>query len=283
VFALSAFMASGQGTMIYDQQSETSRAFDYAAPIQEQQPTGQSFTPALSSVGFVQLEFIDAHPGNGLGATVYVNLRADSLSGTILGSTAPVFMPDSFSYGITSFSFGTPVGVNPDTTYYFQPVVQSGDSSWCIINGPYNYSGGTFFANGVPNPNGYDAWFREGSFVPEPSSGVLVLLGIAGMCAARRARRFRTRCQAAVLIGLLAERGQPIAWIRLKNPSGQKVTVKKTISDVSPGNSNRVRTKLARKNSRHFSCIFTHLQKQGVLQQNQHGLRSSPRTNDAMG
>ena len=57
--------------------------------------------------------------------------------------------------------------------------------------------------------------------------------------------------------------------ILLKNPSGQKVTVKKTISDISPGNSNRVRTKLARKNSRHFSCIFTHLQKRGVLQQNQ--------------
>src|ERR1035437_2203537 len=57
--------------------------------------------------------------------------------------------------------------------------------------------------------------------------------------------------------------------ILLKNPSGQKVTVKKTISDVSPGNSNRVQTKLARKNSRHFSCIFTHLQKGGVLQQNQ--------------
>src|ERR1035437_9003418 len=57
--------------------------------------------------------------------------------------------------------------------------------------------------------------------------------------------------------------------IRLKNPSGQQVTVKKTISDVSPGNSNRVQTKLARKNSRHFSCIFTHLQKRGVLQQNQ--------------
>src|ERR1019366_8041980 len=57
--------------------------------------------------------------------------------------------------------------------------------------------------------------------------------------------------------------------ILLKNPSGQKVTVKNTISDVSPGNSNRVQTKLARKNSRHFSCIFTHLQKRGVLQQNQ--------------
>jgi hypothetical protein len=56
--------------------------------------------------------------------------------------------------------------------------------------------------------------------------------------------------------------------ILLKNPSGQKVTVKKTISDVSPGNSNRVQTKLTRKNSRQFSCIFTHLQKGGVLQQN---------------
>src|ERR1035437_4847273 len=57
--------------------------------------------------------------------------------------------------------------------------------------------------------------------------------------------------------------------ILLKNPSGQKVAVKKTISDVSPGNSNRVQTKLARMNSRQFSCIFTHLQKRGVRQQNQ--------------
>src|ERR1035437_5407193 len=62
---------------------------------------------------------------------------------------------------------------------------------------------------------------------------------------------------------------QTTALILLKNPSGQKVTVKKTISDVSPDNSNRVQTKLARKNSRQFSCIFTHLQKRGVLQQNQ--------------
>ena len=60
--------------------------------------------------------------------------------------------------------------------------------------------------------------------------------------------------------------------ILLKNPSGQKMTVKKTISDVSPGDSNRVQTKLARKNSRHLSCILTQLQKWGVLQQNQHGI-----------
>jgi len=68
----------------------------------------------------------------------------------------------------------------------------------------------------------------------------------------------------------------PIVLILLKNPSGQKVTVKKTISDVSPGNSNRVQTKLARKNSRHFSRIFTHLQKRGVLQQNPYCLLTPP-------
>ena len=57
--------------------------------------------------------------------------------------------------------------------------------------------------------------------------------------------------------------------ILLKNPSDQKETVKKTISDVSLDPSNRVQVNLARKNSRHFSCVFADLQKQGVFQQNQ--------------
>src|ERR1035437_9653920 len=56
--------------------------------------------------------------------------------------------------------------------------------------------------------------------------------------------------------------------ILLKNPSGQKETVKRTISDVSLGHSNRVQTKLARNNFQHFSYSFTHLQNRGVLQQN---------------
>jgi hypothetical protein len=56
--------------------------------------------------------------------------------------------------------------------------------------------------------------------------------------------------------------------ILLKNPSDQKEAVKKTMSDVSLDHSNRVQTKLARKNARHFSCISAYLQKQGVFQQN---------------
>src|ERR1035437_10238364 len=209
---LSALAACGQGTFIYDQSSATTRSFSGGAPIQGQEPTGQSFTPALSSVGFVQLELSDFNPGNGVGATVYVNLRAGSLTGTIMGSTDPVFMPDGFSYGVTNFFFAAPAAVNPGTVYYLEPTLQSGDH-WDIIIGSYNYPGGTFFANGLPNPNAFDVWFREGSIVPEPPSGLLVLLGIAGVCAARRARRFRTKCQAAVLIGLLASAGAASAQL----------------------------------------------------------------------
>jgi hypothetical protein len=172
--------------MIYDQSSATNRdLFGGGAPIQSQQPTGQSFTPALSSVGFVQLELVDFYPGNGTGATVYVNLRADSITGTILSSTEPVFMPDGFNDSITNFFFPTSVAVIAGTTYYLQPVVQSGDH-WDMIVGQYNYPGGTFFANGLPDPNGFDVWFREGVLTPEPSSALLVLFGGAVLWAGRR-------------------------------------------------------------------------------------------------
>src|ERR1035437_10305454 len=134
-----ALAACGQGTMIYDQQSATNRSISGGAPIQGQEPAGQSFTPALSSVGFVQLELSDFNPGNGVGATVYVNLRAGSLTGTIMGSTDPVFMPDGFSYGVTNFFFAAPAAVNPGTVYYLEPILQSGDhwllqlSRWNIL------------------------------------------------------------------------------------------------------------------------------------------------------
>ena len=189
---LSALAARGQGTMIYDQQSATNQGVaggDAGFPIQEQQPMGQSFTPALSSVGFVQLKFTDGNPGNGLGATVYVNLLANSISGTVLGSTAPVFMPDGVFEVATSFLFSSAVPVVPGTTYYLQPVVASGDAPWDAVGGNYDYSGGTLYISGTPNSSGYDLWFREGDIVPEPPSGLLVLLGVAGIWAARPASR----------------------------------------------------------------------------------------------
>ena len=197
VAAASASIAvRGQGSMfVYDQQSVTNRTIGPAgAPIQEDQPMGQSFTPSLAGVGFVQLEFHDVHPTNGLGATVYVNLLADSITGTVLGTTATVPMPDNFFDGVTNFFFPTTIPVTPGTAYYLQPVVLSGDDLWSVIVGNFGYQGGSFYALGVPQLNGSDLWFREGVVTPEPSSIVLVLVGAGLLVYARRkCNRMRSR------------------------------------------------------------------------------------------
>src|ERR1039458_8824926 len=188
---LAALAARGQGTMIYDQQSSTKptpAGGEGGAPIQQEEPMGQSFTPALSSVDFVQMKFDDFHLGNGLGATVYVNLLGDSITGTVLDSTTPVFMPDGFFFAVTNFYFPVAVAVVPGTTYYLQPVVLSGDDHWQVVGRDYGYPGGTFYAFGAPSGSGTDLWFREGYLIPEPPSGLLVLLAVAGICAARRLR-----------------------------------------------------------------------------------------------
>src|SRR5882724_10190565 len=80
-----------QGTFVYDQQSSTEavRGEIYAL-IQPDGPVGQSFTPSLSAVGLVRLDLFDWNNGNAKGATVYVNMRANSITGTILGSSMPV-------------------------------------------------------------------------------------------------------------------------------------------------------------------------------------------------
>jgi hypothetical protein len=177
-----AFIANGQGTLIYDQSSATNPAAGGdGAPIQEDQSMGQSFTPTLSSIGFVQLDFIDINPGNSLGATVYVNLWSGSISnGTLLSSTDPVFIPDGASHLVTNFLFSTAITLTPGTTYYLQPyVVQPGsDDPWDVVASlGFNYSGGTAYFKGAPDVNSHDLWFREGVIeVPEPSSLVLILL-----------------------------------------------------------------------------------------------------------
>ena len=177
-----AHPASAQGTFIYDQQSaDESTGGGVAGDIESNQPIGQSFTPALDFVGFIRLRLADYNSGNGTGTTVYLNLRSDSITGTILASTEPVFMPDGFGVGTgnrgyTNFFFPQAVAVIPETAYYFQPVVLSGDP--CAIAAyPYNYPRGTAYIQGVASLN--DLWFREGIIVPEPSTWLIIVLGAA--------------------------------------------------------------------------------------------------------
>ncbi len=196
-YALLLFSMSGYGqsTFIFDQQSVTNDAQSAGSGggIQSSQPVGQSFIPSFSSVRFIRPLLYDGTQNNNLGATVYVNLRSDSITGPILGSTDPVPFPDNFgrgSNGVANFFFPAAVAVTPGTTYYFQPVVQSGDAWGIGAYNNFNYPNGTLFFQGVPNP-GSDLWFREG-IVPEPSSIALLSMGIGIFACLRQFRKRAT-------------------------------------------------------------------------------------------
>lgn len=181
---LTTSFANGRGTFVYDQQS--TNLIEGAAFLQSGQPMGQSFGPTLSSVGFVMLNLYDSDALQHSGATVYLNLRSDSITGTILSSSTQVFLPDGF-FGITTFLFSTPVTITPGVTYYLQPLIQSGDTVGSYVTDT-SYTRGSAIYQGVPSSS-FNLWFREGIVVPEPGTWALLLVGCALL--AWRRRKFR--------------------------------------------------------------------------------------------
>jgi hypothetical protein len=171
---LAAYAAHGQGTLVVDQQTEPVGFAEGPVVIQSYSSVGQSFTPGLNSIGYVALALADNTPGIG-SATLYVNLRSGSVTGTILDSTTPVFMPADTGYVITDFYFPAAVSLTPGTTYYFDVNVQSG-SQWLVYGSVPDYAGGSEFLNGVAQPLD-SLWFQEGNVVPEPSATWLALAG----------------------------------------------------------------------------------------------------------
>jgi hypothetical protein len=186
-FLLACARATGQGVLFFDQQSSTNEIPNpfLGTVIQQFAPLGQSFTPTLTSIGFVRLKLYDGNSGNGIGATLVVNLRSNAITGSILAQTISVTLTDGFAE-VVSFVFPMPVTLTPGTNYFFEPVVQSGDS-WKVDLGPYNYPGGTTISQGLSIP-GSDLWFREGIIVPEPSSALLIVIGATVLV-----RQFRKR------------------------------------------------------------------------------------------
>jgi hypothetical protein len=174
----------GQGVFVYDQQSSDESYFGGAGVgIQSHQPIGQSFMPALSSVGFIRLSVGDGTANNGTGATIVVNLRTDSITGTIVGTSDAVVLPDNFgrgTNGVVNFLFPVPVPVTPGIEYFFQPVVETGDPFGVAYYNTFNCAGGTAYYQGASDTF-FDMWFREGIVVPEPSAATLMLMGIGSL------------------------------------------------------------------------------------------------------
>jgi hypothetical protein len=158
--------------------------------IQFFSPIGQEFTPALTSLDAVELFT------NGIGATLVVNIRQDTITGPLLGTSLSVSLQDLFP-GITHFDFPATVPLVPGQLYVIEALVASGDFAEIgSSGGPFStYPGGNQILQGVPQPNN-DLWFREGpAAVPEPGSSFVLFglgalgVGLVGYVARKRGHR----------------------------------------------------------------------------------------------
>ena len=147
---------------VADQSSavDTSRAGWWS--IKALGPVGQTFKPSFAGLDAVELWTEDQWDGecSGVGARLQVNLREAAIDGPLLGSSAPVVLPDCFK-GIAFFGFPSLIALTPDKVYVVEVVVMSGDN-WGVVwqQIPDAYPRGESVVLGAGGHS--DIWFREG-------------------------------------------------------------------------------------------------------------------------
>ncbi len=124
--------------------------------VENYSPMGQEFTPDSTILEIVQLHMhnYDTSPTH-----LSVNILADSITGTLVGSSSLTILPADFD-GTATFLF-YPVPLEPQHLYVFEIVLISGSAG---VYGPSSgspYPGGRTILSGVPYEN-IDLWFREG-------------------------------------------------------------------------------------------------------------------------
>lgn len=184
VALLTTMCAFSQGTVLYDQASFSGPiTLDGTFAIQPGQPVGQSFTPSLNAVGFVNLLLL----GGGTGGTVTMDIMSSSINGPVIGTSASVTIGPSSS-ALYTFNFDSVVSVVPGTTYYFRPIVSPANSN-ILTPSVTGYAGGTGYYMGNPTPLGGDLEFQEGIYAPEPSTFVLLAVGAGALIWMRRSKQ----------------------------------------------------------------------------------------------
>ncbi len=176
-------------SIIFDQTNTTLPLGTVFQNILVFSPIGQSFTPTLTSLNFVNLLTgpVDLTTFT-TPFTLELDIRWGSISGTVLGVSQPttIIPSSSFASIVTPFTFATPLTLVPGDLYVMQVVAISGNASVGSTNID-NYSGGTQILSGVAQPNN-DLWFQEGISVPEPGTLVQLSTGLLGLALMVRRR-----------------------------------------------------------------------------------------------
>jgi hypothetical protein len=133
---------------------------------------GQSFTPVLNSLDFVEV-LMDTMTTPAY-TTVHVRIHEQSITGNVIGESLQLLVtsdhPSTGNPVLAHFSFPNSVPLVPGQTYVLE-IPGTSFWEWGVVVGPSSYEGGRAITLG---PNEWfstdDLWFREGVVaVPEPN------------------------------------------------------------------------------------------------------------------
>jgi hypothetical protein len=154
-----------------DQQHDWPNEADAIHSIQGRGPIVQEFTPSIGALDVVEIWTQDfgLPQGNGVGATLEVLLREDTINGPVLATSAPLTLPDGWD-GPSRFHFTNVVWLTPEARYALELRAITGDNWGVNSHGdlfPPTYSRGRYFVAGRPT-DALDMWFRTGVRMPTP-------------------------------------------------------------------------------------------------------------------
>ncbi len=147
-------------------------------------PYGQEFMPTFDKVNFVEVLLRDQRRGDAFGTTAggtfAVNIREDSIDGTVLGTSEIIELPDGFGveqWKPVLFKFSNLVSLIPGKRTVIEMLYLEGDpfsvAEAAFLNDVFPE--GRRYFSGVPEEM-FDMYFKVGLVVPEPST----LLGAFG-------------------------------------------------------------------------------------------------------
>lgn len=125
-------------------------------------PVGQTFRPSFAGLDTVELWTEDQWDAecSGAGARLQVNIREAAMDGPLVGSSAPIALPDCYR-GVTFFGFPSLIALTPDNVYVVEVLVTSEDN-WGVVwqQDPDPYPRGESIVLGEAGHG--DIWFQEG-------------------------------------------------------------------------------------------------------------------------